>query len=482
MRAINYDSHFLKRDLSFRLNFFSTTKLSQQSRGCFVSIKLAAAKVIFYGFMSLQSHENVEFVTNSPKRHETVIDTERLHIPTNSSYYNVLKNGHGYDFVFRNRTHDLGGSTCLYNTRTKRLVNVIENGYFLNHNFCLIASRDGNGYYGMGGMHSKHLIELYRTLRQKTDEEPMICHANTEIVSPDIFSKYHHNGLYLLHSPDKVHWNYVKDLPVISGIHPGHTDRFFGYTTFDSKIVCFYSELLGQYMLFSRANVGRGKRWIQTTRSKDLIHWEPFQLLQMEGVDFDNDNYYHFDVMEYPGTNLFVGLSPYTNRPIHATETCIKLMFSTDGIHWTDSGSILKTPLSRDGYRNSTHTTSVFFDRGSYYDMFFNENYDGVLDTTKSATVVNYRVPKDRLVGARPKLNDTARLTFAMNIRSDNIIVNFNCQDSGYIKLRLNDDVNEHILCGNHLNKKIAIDSTYIGRDMLVHVEMKDCILYSCTS
>jgi len=446
-----------------------------------MSIKLAAAKIIFYGYMSLQSYENVEFVTNSPMRHEKVIDTKQLHLPTNSSYYNVLKNGHGYDFIFRDKHHSCGGSTSLYNTETKNLVNLIQNTFLLNHNFCVTESHDGHGYYGIGGMQSRYFINFAKATNSKLDEPPPISYANTQIVSPYSYSKYHDNGLYVMYSPDMIHWEYVTQTPVISGIHPGQTDHFLGYSLFDSKICCFYSGSLEQYILFCRANMGRGRRWIQVTHSRDLIHWEPFQLLEMDGVDFNNDNYYHLDVIEYPETDLFIGLSPYANKPQNPTETCIKLMFSKDGVHWVDSGSILKTPVSSDGLRNSTHSTSVFFDRGRYYDMFFNENYNGLLNPSESATVVKYKIPKDRLIGAKPKSENVAKLSFIVNIRSDTITLNYDCHDDGYIRFSINDDGYEFILNGNHLNKEVEIGSKYTGHNVLISVEMKNCTLYSCT-
>jgi len=446
-----------------------------------VDVKLAAAKIIFYGYMSLQSHENVEFVTNSPTKHQTFIDTEKLHLPVRSSNYNIIENGSEYDFIFRSRWWSDGGSTCLYNKKRGITNNILRDTYFLSHNFCTIKPKCGTYYYGIGGEHTNAYRTFCRRFKVKIEEEPTIHHAGTDIVTPKIWSKYHHNGLYLMKSPDLIHWEYVKRKPVISGIHPGHTDKYWGFSKFDSKISCFYSHRLQQYLLFLRANMGPGRRWIQTSRSKDLIHWEPFQLLEMDGVDFDNDNYYSLDAMEYPDANVFVGLSAYTNKPKNPTDVCIKAMFSKDGVRWIDSGSILNTPASFDGIRNSTQTTSVFFDRGTYYDIFFNENYDGVLDFTKSATVVNYRIPKDRLVGVKSKSTDVAKLSFSMNVRSDTVLLNYDCGDNGYIKFSIGND-DERVLVGNHLNKKVVVDSRYIDHDVRINVEMKNCTLYSCSS
>jgi len=440
-----------------------------------MGIHTGVAKIIFYGYMCLQSHENVEFVTNSPTRCETVIDTQQLHLPIDSSYHNVFTNGDGYDFVFRNLFYSYGGSTCLYNTERKNIINVLQNMHHLNHNFCVFPSRCGTMYYGIGG---EHCLGLFYGAEKK--EEPTILYRGAKITSPDIHSIYHQNGLYLMQSPDMLHWDYVQKTPVISGIHPGHTENLFDCSRFDSKICCFYSEILQQYVIFVRANMGRRCRWVQTTRSKDAIHWEPLQLLQMEGVNFDKDNYYHFDAMEYPGTDLFVGLSAYTNKRRWATQVCIKLMFSKDGITWVDSGGILDTPISANGLRNSTQTTSVFFDRGEYYDMFFNENYNGILDPDKSSTVVKYRIPKDRLVGV--KAGDVGRFEFDMGVRSNHLTLNYECQDDGYITFTINDDPEEVMLHGNSLEKHVRIDEKYIGQNIRINVEMKKATLYSCAS
>jgi len=439
-----------------------------------MSITLGAAKIIFYSYLCLHHHENVEIVTNSPTRCETVIDTKKLNLPANSSYYNIMKKGNGYDVIFRNKMFWYGGSTCLYNTEEKLIHSIMQEKYHLNHNFCVFPSKCGTKYYGIGGQHSPVPLKGGR----KKKIEPMISYRDMMIVSPDIQSEYHQNGLYLMQSTDKIHWEYVKTVPVISGIHPGHTDGHFGYSLFDSKICCFYSKILQQYVLFIRANMRKGCRWIQTTRSKDLIHWEPFRLLKMEDAPGLECNFYHLDVMEYPDVGAFIGLSPYANRDRHPTEVCIKLMFSRNGIQWIDRGSILDTPVCASECRNSTHTTSVFFDRGDHYDMFFNENYNGVLYPKRSATVVRYTIPKDRLVGVRS--HGVGTFSFDMKVRSDHMVLNYACHDGGYLKLTIKGK--EFVVHGDALNKVITLDSSYIGQDIRVNVEMKDTVLYSCAS
>lgn len=440
-----------------------------------MSVYTTVAKVIFYGCACIQNYENVEFVTNSPTKCETVIDTKELNLPVNSSYHSVLQNGDGYDFIFRNGYCLRGSSSCLYNTESGELINILPNMYGLNHNFCPFISKDGSEYYGIGGLHFPPT--LYGGTRE---DEPVIQYRDHDIISPDVYLARHFNGLYLMKSMDLIHWEYVKKLPVVSGIHPGNTDNVFGCSRFDSKISCFYSKRLEQYLLFVRANVKKGCRWVQTTRSKDLLHWEPFELLQMEGVDIDNDNYYHFDAMEYPETGLFVGLSAYTNKPRYSTQCCIKLMFSKDGVHWVDRGSLLDTPESLDSLRNSTQTTSVFFDRGDYYDLFFNENYDGVLGRGESATVVRYTIPKDRLVGV--KAADVGRFEFEMEVQSEHLMLNYDCQDDGYISFTINDEPEKFILWGNELGKEVIVDKKYIGQTVRIQVEMKNAVMYSCSS
>jgi len=88
----------------------------------FMSLISYSEKIIFYDYACLEHYENITFITNSPTKHETVIDTFQLNIPTDSSYYTILKNGDGYDFIFRNKRHWNGGSTCFYNTETKKLI------------------------------------------------------------------------------------------------------------------------------------------------------------------------------------------------------------------------------------------------------------------------------------------------------------------------------------------------------------------------
>ena len=55
------------------------------------------------------------------------------------------------------------------------------------------------------------------------------------------------------------------------------------------------------------------------------------------------DNYYHLDVIEYPDTNIFIGLAPYTDNTIQNSYIC--LLFSHDGLEWTHCGKIMDYQL-----------------------------------------------------------------------------------------------------------------------------------------
>ncbi|MBC23162.1 MAG: hypothetical protein CMJ32_04515 [Phycisphaerae bacterium] len=79
-----------------------------------------------------------------------------------------------------------------------------------------------------------------------------------------------HSGLIAYTSPDGIHWNRLREEPVVTG------------GMFDSQNVCFWSELEGCYCCYMRTWTGEGysgMRTISRSTSKDFLEWsEPIRM------------------------------------------------------------------------------------------------------------------------------------------------------------------------------------------------------------
>lgn len=406
-------------------------------------------KIIFYNYQQFVDYKNIQININKPKKQKLILQESLM-----NGYYNIFKHNNKIINIYRNsiplNNHPIfqinsecnkwKHSTILLQNNDKK---IILNGKCSSHNFCPIITPD-NKIFGIGGLHSN---PKYHT---KCFKNKNITHKGKQIKSPNEYHPCHCNGLYLFKSDDFNNWGLVQKLPVLSGIHKGQFDNRWGWSEFDGKISCFYSKIKKKYLIYVRSNIKNRVRWVQMSESPDLINWSPFQLLTVTPkFNKEKDNYYHLDVMEYPETNLFIGLSPYSDGT--EQNSYIALLFSKDGLNWHRSGKFMDSPLGyRDGKKtkhNSIHTTGVFIPENNKFDFYFNENYCGHSNRKKSE-IVKYSLDKDRIIGLKSQNG-----SFKIKIKkSKKLILNF----KGYLK------INEHELNGDFLNKEVEILETDI--------------------
>lgn len=434
-------------------------------------------KIIFYDTKQFISHQNIHFKINKPKKQQSVLQNSLPFESYMNGYYTILKDDNKIKMIYRGSKaingHDLNlmhskcncwdHSTCIVESNDGINFNkpqIILKGKCASHNFCPIIS-PSNEYFGIGGLHSNI---KYHT---KCHSIKNIKYKGKELRTPYEYHPCHCNGLYLFKSKDLLNWSLVKKNPIISGIHPGHTDNRWGWSEYDAKISCFYSKILGKYVIYVRSNVATRIRWVQMATSVDLINWSPFKLLNViPKFNIKKDNYYHMDVMEYPGTNLFIGLSPYTDRTDN--NSFIALLLSTDGINWIRYGSILDTPLCKLKKRNAIHNTSIFLENGNNFDFYFHENYSN-FQNKNYAEIVKYNIKKDRIFEL---YSEKGNFKIELELKNK-LFINFKTKKDGHIKIKINDK--EYELRGNELDKEIE---TELGC-VIIECEIFKSSLYS---
>lgn len=159
------------------------------------------------------------------------------------------------------------------------------------HNFTPFIGSDGL-LYAIGGQDSwKNDREFYtkEMKKYKNFKEYYEKRMNREYTgSPERFSQtmrhferlnkplYHTKGLYLFSSKDGKKFHQVKEEPIIKADHPGFNSSLkWKSAEFDGTLSVTQWE--GYYYLFARENPAPGQRFIQFSRSKDLISWESFR-------------------------------------------------------------------------------------------------------------------------------------------------------------------------------------------------------------
>ena len=150
------------------------------------------------------------------------------------------------------------------------------------------------------------------------------------------------------------------------------------YPLIDSNICCFYSRILKKYILYCRANIQRGIRFVQYTTSNNLIDWSKFNTIKSNNFDKKKDNYYTFNCIEIFKLNIFFGLVPYTNDLEKPTEYSVRKLISSDGVNWHDIGVLFYgEPINSTNItRCNTHVAGIFYKKNieELY-IFLHHNY-----------------------------------------------------------------------------------------------------------
>lgn len=451
-------------------------------------------KYIFYDTSQFSSFTNIKFIKNKLIKKDIVYENDNTYESNMNGYYTILNNKKQLYLIYRSSNsldekykYQMNSDCYKWIHQTRILVNingkfvpylkdnkidnVILKGKCASHNFIPFISKCKTKYYGIGGLYTNEYHDKCDKILKKT-------YMGKKTISSEYYHPCHCNGLYLFQSDDLVNWEYVQDTPVISGMHKGQTEGRNGWicTEFDGKISIFYSNILKKYIIYVRSNIKSGVRWVQMATSDDLINWSPFQLIKMKTFNEKQDNYYHLDVMEYPGASIFIGLSPYTNSNINPDKCCIKLLFSIDGINWIDKGSILDTPLSKYNKKHNTvHTTGLFNIENDNFSFYFNKNYAGHLDRNMPSYINKYIIGCDKIIGITN--NNLIVGEFRVKLYLNNIILfNLKHLNNGYLTIYFNDKTYYKLTSSS--NKKIEIHDDFKNKTVEIKIEIYNTILY----
>ena len=107
----------------------------------------------------------------------------------------------------------------------------------------------------------------------------------------------------------------------------------------------------GFFLLYARANLAsHGSRFVQVTRSADLVEWTPFQPIRVNGYAPTQGDIYFFAVQTNPiHRGSLLALFPL----VHRLRACIAISLSVDGVTWSSPTPLRRCPLV--GQRASDH-------------------------------------------------------------------------------------------------------------------------------
>lgn len=135
--------------------------------------------------------------------------------------------------------------------------------------------------------------------------------------------------------------------PLLDGRHPGCIERRDankmdwlqpGVCEFDGRLSL--AHFGGEFFLYARANpAAHGQRFVQFTKSRNLVNWTSFNLIEINSYNFSQGDIYFFSAQKNPVHNSsLIAIFPL----VHRMRGCIALSVSLDGFKWSSPVSLLK--------------------------------------------------------------------------------------------------------------------------------------------
>lgn len=315
--------------------------------------------------------------------------------------------------------------------------NIVIKGNGSSHNFTCCYDPKGKRFVGIGGLHTWQYENLHKECNYKHKLVKMKANnRNIVALDPNVFHPCQINGLYCYTSIDGIHWNLLQNKPILHGFHKGQQDKFRGYSEYDGHLSLDYLPDEECFVLYGRANVGRGSRFIQYAKSKDLTNWSPLNLISISPKYKIGQNYYFPNFHSYPGcNNYYIGFLPYVVKDQDSTAG-IYLTMSTDGKTWKRYQKIRPT-IIRMKDRNSRHPVAgiIVSDDGTKFYTYVQENYfRGHRDDPFE--IKRYEIRKD---GYHSFYSKDGNFSMKVKVSSGKLVANYKCHQDGWISFSLND-------------------------------------------
>lgn len=296
-------------------------------------------------------------------------------------------------------------------------------------------------------------------------------------------------GLHVFASPDGIHFHALSEEPVL-------TDGLF-----DSMNLAFYDNRLGLYRSFSRYFTGTwtfdgvtepGLRAIQSSVSKDFLHWEKpihHKYTWSDGEE-PTEHLYTNATTPIPGAEHMLVSIPMrftderkcvSGHPESGISDAI-LMTSRDGVHW--DRSVKDAWLSggveedREWTQRNFITAGGIIERDDKFFFYVQKHY-----MWDDCGIWAYSVPKYRLMSLYADGEGGSFTTKSLHFESDTISLNYRTSAYGYVRVTVRDMDGNTIyasdeIYGNELSHTLTVKGL-AGKDGTLFIELKEANLYA---
>ena len=392
----------------------------------------------------LNKSNNIIYKLNKPTFKKCVLKVDQEYEGGRDNYYTIIKNNN-YKLYYRAVKHDV------WKDYENKIMS--ENARLgKDEEFSIAESDDGLNFNK-----KKCLSHLKENICLKNEK---FCHNFYVYFNKNLNnylgisgSNRVNKGLFLFNSNDGIIWKKKHLILNDSHILPGfnHTNHF------DSHNSLFYNNFDNYYYIYCRDNQYKPfeRRFVQYTKSKDLINFEKCKSINILNKNTGQLHFYVFNAFLY--NNYFISI-PTISSSIPTQKNSNMLLYSLDGEKW----NILDENFFNINDNHYTITSNIVesFDNTELY-FYLDINTD-----FKNHHIDCYSIKKDRICEIICKENGYIE-TKLIELNNDNIYVNFETFNNGWLELDIIDKNKKQIskskrLNGNKIYEKIVWDLSNI--------------------
>ena len=320
-------------------------------------------------------------------------------------YPHVVENKIYYELSEPNEIHY---AILNKNIASKPSNNIVIKNSMSTNNFRVFldtspATSDEEKYKAVGGYHTNNgHSDLSSDINYDEVDlfDPVWCNIPRKVLKDNFHHPKHANGLYVFVSSDGVNWKEYHKTPVISMLTKCVDDNYeelpLGVLGLDWMPSIFFDHNIDEYVMYLRANLSLGCRYILYSRSKNLIDWTIPRLISCDPA-FDAKNKHNFYYASvYPIQNKYIAFPPFfVNKILNASgarsyhDQCTYVMISGDGLNWKTVDKIL--PSDQRHHMEYFHVVSFEQDDVGYT-LYVHEGWG-----TPDNKLVKYIIEKEEL-------------------------------------------------------------------------------------
>ena len=401
-----------KRYAKAYLDLTAGEKSANQSPG---TIQIGSRRELFVDRALIEEIKGeAQLHVHQPEPGEVVLVTDKPWEGNTCAYYTIFQDGDLYRMYYRGSHWDENAKkathrevTCYAESKdgihwTRPNLGIVEWEGSKENNIIL----DGLG---------THCFVAFR------DDNPD-CPPEAKYKGISRGSKNKKSGLFVFQSPDAIHWELIKDEPVITK------------GAFDSQNLAFWDPATKEYVDYHRIFVD-GVRAIMTCTSKDFVHWSEPVLLKYP--DAPQHHLYTNAVRPYPrAPHIRIGFP--TRYIPQGSQVEPVFMASRDGVTFQryETPVIPRTaPKDRDGNRSNYMANGLVElpGRPEAYSVYGTEAYY----TGPDSRLRRFTYRLDGFVSLRAGAQDGEAITKPIEFSGDGLFVNCKTGPKGRLRVEI---------------------------------------------